>query len=86
MALTPTPFIDDPNCLVVAQVDFGKADGAIASVTITNRTPDKNLWGWAIYLGNYVETAAILPGQTITQTFRGASTKAGDVSELGYRI
>ena len=86
MALTATTIIDDPQCLGVAWVDYSKADGAIARLELTNRTTDRTIVGFATYLGSLVQTGAIAPGATFTQTFRGAAARAGDVSELGYRV
>ena len=86
MALTQTTMVDDPNVLMIASVDYGKADGAIASVEVTNRGSARPVIAWAIYNGRLVESPPIALGDTFTQTFRGASARAGDVSELGYRV
>lgn len=86
MALTPTVFVDDPSCLAVAWVDETKKDGAIGQVDVTNRTVNRVLVVWGIYQDQYVESPPVAPGDTFTETFRGAATRAGDVSSVGYFV
>lgn len=84
MALTNRVMIDSPTCLAVLGVDESKSDGAIGSVTITNRSTGYDLWVWATYNGSVITSPTVYPGQVYTRTFRGASARAGDVSEIGY--
>lgn len=85
MALTATTFINDPTCLAVAWMDVAKGDGAIGRVELTNRGTVP-LVGFATYGGKSSETPPVAPGTTYTHTFRGASPRAGDVTEYGYRV
>lgn len=80
MALTPRNLIEVDDCLLVAWINEGLPDGAIARIDVT--APLRDIVVFGIYKGNVV-SRTIPAGTTQTITFAGNSAKAGDVMAVG---